>query len=815
LKDVDMSREDRLFIVAKRLRKTYGPTVAVNNLDIKLYKGEVLALVGANGAGKSTLMNLISGSVPADHGELFFNGEAVNIEKYTPEESRKQGIRVVHQELSLCKNLTVYENFYIEHHNNFEKRNYTWRKDAKAIAREALDAVFPDNSINVNAGLDSLSIAQQQMVEIARALCDPLAKLLILDEPTSSLPNHQTQQLQDYIQKDVSLGRSYIYISHRLQEIIDLANHVYIMQNGQEKYQCHISKTSIDDMVERMGDGIIGTVEKKSDDTIVFEKNSEVKVELNHFSTKSLKDITTTMYGGEIIAVTGLEGNGQNSLITEIFQHNNKKDTSALKISGRIAFVAGDRKKEGIFPLWSIKDNSSITRVTRGPLFRKIKADDVNDSIESWNSRLKTKCASYEDLIVNLSGGNQQKVLIARALASEAEIIILDDPTKGVDVATKNELYAIFRETARNGKLIIWRTSDDTELEYCSRILVMNTGAVAGELDRKELEHSSILKLAFNKKTKSNDGNNTSRIKKMPMFTLSLFSAMLLYSFSGMITPAVFSKFGIELLAVGFTPFIFAALGQTFIVGFGHIDLSVGAFMGLVNVVCATVLKANTFLGMIFLLGLLLVYSGIGLFLYWKKIPSIIVTLSMSFVWIGLAYALQDVPGGEVPGWMITLFNFNGFILQGVLVWLLLAMFGAILFMRSRYGTVLRGFGNNEEAMINSGWSRAKAYYTTYFVAGILVVMGGISQSAITGASDVNASATYTLLTVAAVIIGGGYFIGGRVTLLGTVFGGIALTMISVLLGLMRISTDFTATIQGLVLLIILSARLINRDQKK
>jgi ribose transport system ATP-binding protein len=185
----------------------------------------------------------------------------------------------------------------------------------------------------------------------------------------------------------------------------------------------------------------------------------------------------------------------------------------------------------------------------------------------------------------------------------------------------------------------------------------------------------------------------------------------------------------------------------------------------------------------------------------------------MSFVWRGLAYVLQDIPGGRVPDWIIKIFNFNNPFLQGIILWLILFIVGSILIYHSRYGTVLRGFGNNEEAMINSGWSKMRAYFFAYLFAGSCAFMGGISQSAITGASDINASTTYTMLTVAAVIIGGGYFSGGVVTHLGCVLGSISLTMISILLGLLRVSADFVASIQGLVLILILSLRLFQKEK--
>ena len=295
------------------------------------------------------------------------------------------------------------------------------------------------------------------------------------------------------------------------------------------------------------------------------------------------------MFGGEIIALTGLEGNGQLELLQEIFfQAGRKKE--GIEIKGKVAYVAGDRKKEGIFPLWSITDNTVISKVADSGLFRPISMGNVDETVKHWNSRLKTKCASSEDLITSLSGGNQQKVLIARALALDADIILLDDPTRGVDIGTKLELYEVFRETAKSGKLVIWRTSDDAELEYCTRLLVMNAGTVAGEFSSEEFEHSSMLKLAFRSNAKE-EKLETKKAKKPRLYLFSLIAMIVLYFVCGMMSNSIFTKFGVELLAVGFAPFIFAALSQTFIIGLGHIDLGVGAFMGLVNVICATMMS--------------------------------------------------------------------------------------------------------------------------------------------------------------------------------------------------------------------------------
>lgn len=803
---------NEILLEGSDLLKIYGPTTAVNHLHVRIYKGEVLALVGANGAGKSTLTKILSGVVKSDSGSIRIDGKDVDMNRYSTAEARQLGIRVVHQELSLCKNLTVYENFYVEQSDRFSGEHSGWRNQARKLAQESLDKVFPGHGINVNAGLASLSIAQQQMVEIARAASSSNLKLLIMDEPTSSLPAHETEQLEQYIKNDSrENGVAYIYISHRLDEIMYLADHVFIMQNGTEKHYCAIDETSIDDMVERMGQGVVAA---EQDQKAAPKINKDIYVKFDDFSSRGLHSLKGEMYGGEIVILTGLEGNGQLDVLREIFQ-NAKKKKSGLQIGGKVAFVAGDRKKEGILPLWSIKDNTIISSIADNPLFKPISVQDADDIVEKWNGRLKTKYASKDDLITSLSGGNQQKVLIARAFAENADIILLDDPTRGVDIGTKLELYSVFHEAAEEGKLIIWRTSDDAELNYCTRLIVMNNGSIAGECSHDEINHAQILKWSFYSEEKTDKGSENGKKAKSPkLYLFSLIAMLLLYVVCGIKSPVIFSKFGIELLATGFAPFIFALLGQTFMIGLGHIDFGIGAFMGLINVVCATVLSQNTFLGILLLAGLVGLYSSMGLLVYWKGIPPIIITLGMSFVWLGLGYVIQPSPGGSVPAWMVTLFNFNNPVLQGILIWLIALSAVAILFYRSRYGTVLRGFGNNVGAMQNSGWSTMKAYWVTYLVAGSYAAMGGIAQSAITTASDINASSTYTMLTVAAVIIGGGYFSGGVVTHIGAIFGGISLTMISVLLGLFRISTDYTATIQGLVLILILSLRLIRKEDR-
>ena len=802
----------KVILEVKGLSKTFGATIAVDNLSISLYKGEIMGLAGANGAGKSTLVGILGGLIMPDKGQALFEGNMIDLNRYSTAIAQKLGIRIIHQELSLCKNLTVYENFYIEQSKRFLK-NLNWRKKAKQMAKSALDSVFPGNNIDVGINLNTLSLAQQQMVEIARATSDPNLKLLILDEPSSSLPAEQTKQLQIYIKQNAKENISFIYVSHRLREIMSLADRIFIMQNGIKKWLGRVDETSVQDMIKRMGEREIKSIfqsDNKVRKDIQFSK--KVSIKIKKYTSKKLKDIHLEVFGGEIIGLAGLEGNGQLELLHDIFYAREKKKGN-IKINGTVAYITGDRKKEGIFPLWPLFDNIIISKIAFEKLYKFLSKAGLNKLVDFWCEKLMIKTTGTGTLISNLSGGNQQKVLIARALTVDADIILLDDPTKGVDVATKMQLYEVFNEISAKGKLIIWRTSDDAEFDMCSKIFVMSFGRLIREFKHGEVNHKELLKVAFLNYEDKVDIYNVKRKKlKFSNTLLPLAVMVILYIICGIFTRSVFSLFGIELLILGLAPFIFATLAQTFIIGLGHIDLGIGAYMGLINVLCASVLHENIILGIAALIIALFVYSLQGVLINTKNIPPIIVTLGMSFVWSGLALTIMERPGGQVPIWLVAALNFNTPILPGVILILIVFIILAVLFYRTKYGTVIRGFGNNDVAMQQSGWSKLRAYWVTYLIAGIFGLMGGAVFSVITGAADANASKTFTLISIAAVVLGGGNLTGGVVTHLGAVLGAISFTLISLLLGVLNVSTDFTAMVQGFILFIILALRLFKKE---
>ncbi|HWR22993.1 MAG TPA: ATP-binding cassette domain-containing protein [Feifaniaceae bacterium] len=807
---------EKAFLELADIVKIYGTTVANNHISMRIDQGDVLGLVGANGAGKSTLMRVVSGVTAPDEGAMYFDGEAIEWKAFSPTIASKKGIRVAYQELSLCDNLKVYENFAVDLKHLF-KGSLRWRKKAAAMAKEQLDNVFPDNGIDVKQELADLSIAQQQMVEIARAFSDPDLKLLILDEPTSSLPVEQTRQLLSYIGKKASEGITFIYITHRLFEIMEITNKVYVLRNGEAVASFQTAETCEDTLIDIMsgGAGAEDAQEKeKTAGKAKAELNKEIYVACANVSRGGLKDVSCSMYGGEIIGVAGLEGNGQKDLLHAIFNRPFSL-RKQIQRKGSVAYVTGDRKAEGNFPLWTIADNIAITSLMRKPLFAYNPPKKIIEKSSVWYNKLKIKGESPKADIVSLSGGNQQKVLIARALIADADIIILDDPTRGVDVETKRQLYDVFNEAALQGKLIIWYSSDDSELDRCSRVFVMRYGTIVEALQDADISKDSIIEASFKAADNKKEKLDKSKRQMNLSILMPVLSMAAIYVTCGLIQKNTFTLFGAELLISGSFPLILAAISQTYIIGFSHVNLSIGNFMGLISVLAATVLYETPVLGVVLILVAWLAYGLMGLLIRRLNIPAVIVSLGFSFVWYGAALVLQSIPGGHAPQLLVDIFNKSVLGIPNVLLLLIFFTVVARLIYRSKYGTVLRGFGNREESMVRSGWGKYAAVFNAYMISGLFAVLGGLSFTALTFSADASSMDSYTLLTVASVVLGGGALSGGRVSHVGTVFGAITLSLVTILLGFLHVSSDYTAAVQGLLLILILSLRLLRKGAKQ
>jgi ribose transport system ATP-binding protein len=470
------------------VEKRFGAVRALDGVDLDIAVGECIGLVGHNGAGKSTLMHVLTGTTRPSGGQIFAGGQSQ--QDYSPANAMKLGIRCVFQELSLCPNLTVAENVRVYHS---ALRGFGWRRRAAALIAGKLDEIFPGHDIRPSDLVQDLSIGRRQMVEVARAFTETTApaRLIILDEPTSSLDAHASRQLLAHIRGAVHHGASFIFISHLLGEILGCSDRIVIMRDGKTVAEDRAAGFDRDRLVQAMG-GAPGTADAVGG--AAGGISAPVRVRARPAQEKTGTELVARE--GEIIGLAGLAGHGQTDLLHDIFGAARQRRLN-IDVRGTVALVAGDRQNDGIFPWMSIAENisvGSLARLREGPLLSRRKEGALADF---WHARMSIRTPDMRNNILSLSGGNQQKVLFGRALTSEARIILLDDPTRGVDVTTRQEVYDLIRGEARTGRTFLWYTTETDELTHCDHVYVFRNGAIVADLARGELSEEKVIHSSF------------------------------------------------------------------------------------------------------------------------------------------------------------------------------------------------------------------------------------------------------------------------------------------------------------------------------
>ncbi len=789
------------------VEKSFGNTRALRQVDFTVRPAEIMGLMGGNGAGKSTLAKVIGGLLVPDSGDIELLGTRLD-SGHRPRDAMQLGLRFVHQELSLCSNLRVFENFAIELPDLIEGAR--WKTRAVEFASAAIAAVFPGNGIDPRAKVEALSISQRQMVEIARALGHPRTRLVVLDEPTSSLGSHEAEQLRAYMKLRRRSETSFIFVSHRLHETLELADRITVLRNGAVAWAGDSTGVSRDELVTLLGGANVPLRDERppaSGDDVPASGHAAA-VEIEGLSGGLLKNVSLRAGRGEILGLAGLEASGQRDILHAIFAASRGRVPGG-SVNGKVAFVSGDRVKEGIFPLWSIDDNVTISSLARYTRYCILSVRPLAELARRWFDRLKIRAPSGAAVITSLSGGNQQKALIARALATEAEVILLDDPTRGVDLKTKSELYDLFRELVKQGRTLVWYSSDDEEFKECDRTLVFHQGAIVAELDHEAFTPERLVNASFRGAAGPGDGEVRSSGRDQPrriqatigaLIPLLTLIAVMLPSL--MLNPRIASSFGLTLVFGAALALSFASISQLFIIAAGDIDLGLGTFIGLVNAIAATWLVTDPTLAVASFVVLLLTYPVMGVFIDARRIPAIIVTLGLSFVWLGLASLRLPRPGGSSPDWLVAMLKLKLPLLPTPL-WLCLlpAVVAYVVLFVWRYGAVLRGFGANPRAVAAAGWSTTIAKATLYAFAGLFAFLAGIIVTATTRGGDPTGSQSFTLLSVAAVILGGAAFSGGLVAPIGALCGTLTLVFVGTLLSLLKANAIYLPMVQGLLLL--------------
>ena len=792
-------------LLAEDLTKTYGLTVAVSSVSCSIRRGAITALVGGNGAGKSVLTRLLSGAARPDKGKLVFDSHPISLPGYSVRQAKDLGIRVVHQELSVCTNLNAAENLFLELNELFPAG--PWRRKAGELVEGTLETIFPGNRVRASSNVGSLSLAQQQMVEISRAAADPKLKLLILDEPTSSLDATRAHQLLEYLSRRTKEGLSFVFIGHKLGEILDLAEDILVMRDGRLVWSGPRPETDHEKLVTLLSAKTPGLEKANAGPTVTHQADSGPQAPLVEIAGNWREKAqlgAVKLFGGEIIGLAGLEGSGQQSLLFGIHAASARPEAKIMR-RAPVAYVAGDRQKEGVFPLWTTMQNMTIARQTRRGVLQPVSVHAEQEWTAPWRDRFSFTASAMERLILQLSGGNQQKALMSRALIDEADVILLNDPTRGVDIGVKREFYEVLRDVAGSGKLIVWYSSEDAEFLECSRVLVLRRGKIATEISGQEATRENLVSTFFGsletraevKKPHQSDRGRWT----LPGWLVPLVTLVIVLIAIGIYNPRALSPFGLGLLLSTALPLVLVSLGQMFVVGRSEIDLGIGAFAGLINVVSATSLVEEPFLGVVALAAGLAAYAVLGWVIYVRKIPAIVATLGSAFVWTGIGYVLQPAPGGSSPAWLTGIFNLPIPLVPSPIWILLLAAFAAVFVTRSRLGIVQRGFGNNETAMRQLGWPAVRSHVITYLLSAAFGLAAGFCLTGVNTASDINAASSYTLLSIAAVVMGGCDLVGGRIEPVGVVFAAVTLSLLGTLLGFMRLSSDNIAAVQGFILI--------------
>ena len=495
--------EQNIVLEMRGINKNFPGVKALENVDFTLRKGEIHALMGENGAGKSTLIKVLTGVEEFETGTIQMDGSSGMIINRSPQEAQENGISTVYQEVNLCPNLSVAENLYIGREPKVGPLiNWkTMRKNAQTLL-ESLDI-----HIDVSAAVENYSIAIQQMIAIARAV-DMSAKVLILDEPTSSLDDGEVEKLFVLMRQLRDKGIGIIFVTHFLEQVYAVCNRITVLRNGTLVGEYKIEDLPRVQLVAKM-------MGKDFDDLAAIKKEgiSTVKEEvvisakkLGHKGT--IKPFNLDIHKGEVIGLTGLLGSGRSELVRAIYGAD-KPDSGELSVKGRklkagtpidammhgMAYLPENRKEEGIIADLSVRENIIIALQAKKGMFKLMSRKEQEEFTDQYIDILQIKTADRETPIKQLSGGNQQKVILGRWLLTQPDFLILDEPTRGIDIGTKTEIQKLVLKLAEDGMSVVFISSEIEEmLRTCSRMAVMRDGEKVGELAEGELSQDSIMK---------------------------------------------------------------------------------------------------------------------------------------------------------------------------------------------------------------------------------------------------------------------------------------------------------------------------------
>jgi ribose transport system ATP-binding protein len=809
------------------ISKYYSGVAALQDVSVEIRPGEVHAILGENGAGKSTLMNIASGTALPDAGTISFQG--VPVTALTPAEAANLGIAIVHQHPAVLPDLTVLENLQVALPGSVFAGQPAATVAASLLAQVDLDVHLQDR-------VETLTVAQKHLLEIAKAFAlNP--KLLILDEPTAPLGGDAVDLLFSRVRSAAQAGTSVVYITHRMAEVRELANRVTVLRDGQLRGTSEVADVTDQELLAL----IIG---RKLESTFPPKRenpgSATVNFRMSGVAGPGFADVSATAERGEIIGIAGVVGNGQSELLRALA--GLEPFTGGIDIEGKkytprgllhsAAYMPADRHAEGLMMSLTVRENSAIAALKKFRSFLFLSRSRELAGVGASLASLAVKAPSMDAQVSALSGGNQQKVVISRALLSEPVLLIADEPTQGVDVGARVEIYRILREASDRGIPVVVASSDAKELEgLCDQVLVMSRGHVVETLKGDEITEERIVTAAVSSTaeavTVSEGARRSSGIRRFVQgdYAPSVLVAVVIVALAAYLTslnPAYLSAFNLSNALIAATAIGFLAMGQTIALLTGGIDLSVGPLAGLLVVIASFFITDSKPVGTV-IIGLVImvvVAAAVGLvngsLIRFAKFTPIAATLTLYIALGGIAFLLRNTQGGYIGQSFLGFVGLSfGPVPLVFIVFVVLSVAFEFFLRRRRWGWRLRATGSDEESARRIGIGINKTVVIAYVVTGLLVFLGAVTLTTQYGIGDPSEGPAYTLPSITVVVLGGTSLLGGRGTFIGTLLGAILLQQVLNATDFLQLGTVGQYFFQGALILVAAVIYMIARSRRK
>lgn len=815
---------DSPILELNNISKSFSGVPALTNVTFDIRPGEVHALLGENGAGKSTLMNIATGTLPPSSGEIRFEGAV--IAELDPYRATELGIAFVHQHPAVMPDLTVLENIQVALPRSVFPKGTPDRDFVQGL----LDTVHLD--VPLNDRVEDLSVANKHLLEIAKALAlNP--KVLVLDEPTAPLGQDSVALLFNLVREAVAGGTSVVYITHRLAEVREVATRVTVLRDGLHRKTSPVSDVSDSELLAL----IIGReLESTFPAKYTVPERATLNLVIKNLTGRGFTDVSIEAYPGQIIGIGGVLGNGQSALLKAI--GGLESFEGSVEIGGQVrksrellteaALMPADRQHEGVMMRMSVRENAAVAALRKFKngvfLSRKKEDEAVNQVFQS----LSVKTPSNEALVSTLSGGNQQKVVMSRALLSDPLIVLADEPTQGVDVGARAELYQILRDVSQSGIPVIIASSDAKELEgLCDTVYVLSRGHVVSELRGDAITEENMISAAVTSTTQVVDlrkADEEEKKRKRNSFSAKAWrfargdyapSALLFLVMLGLgayilsTNDKYLSAFNISSMLLLATALGFIALGQTIALLTGGLDLSVGPLAGLLVVVISFFATDGFTVGSLLLgfLAMMAVSMAVGFvngsLIRFVRFTAVAATLGTYIALQGFSFVLRDAPDGFINTDITAAITYKLGPIPVAFIALVIAAVVMEWLLRSRpWGWRLRAVGSEEEAARRVGVPTNRTVIVGYMLTSFFTFFGAIMLMAQLGIGDPSQGIGYTLSSITAVVLGGTSLLGGRGSFIGTLFGSLLLIQVlnaTVFLGL---DQTWQYILQGLLILI-------------